>query len=103
MTDSTDAFVDTRFSTEINNRMRVPDRIMVAGDSQTRSPTFMGVNGPPEPRIRSFSKETFDMKVPDRIIVAGGDRHIGAKSTPYEMQLENSVLPPTRDHVIVVH
>ena len=35
----------------------------------------------------------------DRILVAGGEQHIAAKSTPFEMQVENAVLPPTKDQV----
>ena len=41
-----DPIRDSRFTAEISNRMRVPDRIMVAGENQTRSPTFVGINGP---------------------------------------------------------
>ena len=36
-----------------------------------------------------------------RILVAGSDRHIPSKSTPREMQLEHSVMPPTPEHVRV--
>merc|ERR1711970_1128695 len=43
----------------------------------------------------------YDMQVPDRILVAGSDRHIPSKSTPRELQLEHSVLPPTPEHVRV--
>merc|ERR1719427_2105925 len=43
------------------------------------------------------------MQVPDRILVAGRDQHINAakKSTPFEMQVENAVMPPTRLEVRV--
>jgi len=95
---------DPRFTAEISNRMRVPDRIMVAGENQTRSPTFVGVNGPSGMSSNWNQTETtqkFDMKVPDRILVAGGEQHIAAKSTPFEMQVENAVLPPTKDQVRV--
>merc|ERR1719219_2057535 len=47
------------------------------------------------------SNDKFEMQVPDRILVAGGDQHIAAKSTPFEMQVENAVLPPTRHEVRV--
>ena len=104
MTEDTESVRDPRFTAEISERMRVPDRIMVAGgETQMRSPTFVGVNGPSAPSfsgVRSTS-ESIRMNVPDRILVAGGNQHIAAKSTPFEMQVENAVLPPTRDHVSV--
>jgi hypothetical protein len=94
-----DTYRDSRFTAEINDRMRVPDRIMVAGGNHMHSPTtFVGVNGH---RGASFGRDQYasDMKVPDRILVAGGNQHIAEKSTPFEMRVENSVMPPTRDHV----
>lgn len=97
MTEEPEAFRDSRFTAEISNRMRVPDRIMVVGGNQTRSPTFVGVNGPSG--VTFGRDEKVDMKVPDRILVAGGDGHIAAKSTPFEMQVESAVLPPTRHEV----
>jgi len=45
MTEEPETIRDSRFTAEISNRMRVPDRIMVAGEAQTRSPGF-GINGP---------------------------------------------------------
>ena len=102
MTEEPDTFYDSRFAAEINNRMRVPDRIMVAGENQTRSPTFVGINGPPSSFGRERVEQKVEMLVPDRILVAGGDRHIAAKSTPFEMQVENSVMPPSRHDVIIM-
>ena len=105
MGEDIESFRDSRFTAEISERMRVPDRIMVAGgENNTKSPTFVGVNGPSAPNFGSSvptTKDSLNMKVPDRILVAGGDQHIAAKSTPFEMQVENAVLPPTRDHVSV--
>ena len=95
---------DPRFTAEISNRMRVPDRIMVAGENQTRSITFVGVNGPSgmsSPWNQTETTQKFDMKVPDRILVAGGEQHIAAKSTPFEMNVENAILPPTKNQVRV--
>ena len=109
MTEEPEAFRDSRFTAEISNRMRVPDRIMVAGvDAQTRSPAFTGVNGPTAvsfSRDRDQMNDKFEMQVPERILVAGRDQHINAakKSTPFEMQVENAVLPPTRLEVCVYH
>ena len=100
MTEEPEAFRDSRFTAEISNRMRVPDRIMVAGETQTRSPAFVGINGPTGVSYgrESQSNDKFEMQVPERILVAGRDQHInaGKKSTPFEMQVENAVLPPTR-------
>jgi len=109
MTEEPEAFRDSRFAAEISNRMRVPDRIMVAGENQNRSPAFVGVNGPPNNSVGAAAAgfggrdpdEKLDMQVPDRILVAGGDQHIAAKSTPFEMQVENTVLPPTRHDIRV--
>ena len=39
--------------------------------------------------------------MPDRILVAGDNQHVASKSTPRELQLEASVLPPTTEHVRV--
>ena len=83
--------------------MRVPDRIMVGENQSTRSPTFVGVNGPSGMNYgRDGTNQTFDMKVPDRILVVGGEQHVAAKSTPFEMQIEDKILPPTRDHVCYI-
>lgn len=92
---------DPRFTAEISTKMRVPDKIMVGENQSTRSPTFVGVNGPPGMNYGRDFHQNFDMKVPDRILVAGGEQHIAAKSTPFEMQVEDRILPPTRDHVRV--
>lgn len=104
MTEEPEAFRDSRYTAEISNKMQVPDRIMVVGGNQTRSPTFVGVNGPPGMTFgRNNEDNKFTMSVPDRILVAGGDRHIGAKGTsPFEMQVENAVIPPTRQEVNLV-
>jgi len=104
MTEEPETIRDSRFTAEISNRMRVPDRIMVAGEAQTRSPGF-GINGPTS---TSFNRDRegndrFEMQVPDRILVVGRDQHIAGKksSPPFEMQVENAVLPPTRLEVRV--
>ena len=34
-------------------------------------------------------------------MLAGSDEHVYAKSTPRELQLEKSVMPPTPEHVRV--
>ena len=101
MTEEPEAFRDSRFTAEISTRMQVPDRIMVVGENQTRSPTFVGVNGPSGPSFGRDMGDKFEMMVPDRILVAGRDQHIAGKSTPFEMQVEQAVMPapPSRNEV----
>merc|ERR1719312_175859 len=41
------------------------------------------------------------MQVPDRILLAGNNAHVAARSTPRELQLENSVVPTSPEHVRV--
>lgn len=43
----------------------------------------------------------YGMQVPDRILLNGNDQHLPSKSVAREMQLEQSVLPPTPEHVRV--
>ena len=45
--------------------------------------------------------EFFFIKANIRIMLAGSDDHVFAKSTPKELQLEKSVMPPTPEHVRV--
>jgi len=103
MTEEPEAFRDSRFTAEISTRMQVPDRIMVVGENQTRSPTFVGVNGPSGPSFGRDMGDKFEMMVPDRILVAGRDQHIAGKSTPFEMQVEQAVMPapPSRNEIRV--
>ena len=95
-----DAYADARFTAEISNRMRVPDRIQLAG----ASPAGVAASGE-RPRYNDLGMRQrdprLDMQVPDRILLAGDNSHIASKSTPRELQLENSVLPPTLEHVRV--
>ena len=39
------------------------------------------------------------MTVPDRILLAGNNAHVGARGTPRELQLENSIIPTSPEHV----
>ena len=86
-----DLYADARYTAEISNRMQVPDRIMVSGNS---SPTHSAGGGGGGGMNDFASSERYndlgmrqrdpriDMQVPDRILVAGGDNHVAAKSTP---------------------
>lgn len=67
-----DAFVtDANFKVEINQKMKVPDKISFNSD----------LNG--DNRM-SWAKDTFDMNVPERILVAGQHQHIGKNINQYD-------------------
>lgn len=64
-----DAFItDANFKVEINQKMKVPDKISFNPDT----------NG--ENRMSWAAKDTFNMNVPERILVAGQQQHIGENS-----------------------
>jgi len=87
-------YSDSAYTADISNRMQVPDRLMAHHQN--------GVED--EPRWSSETNSTFtisSMQVPDRILVAGSDQHVSSKSTPRELQLEASIVPPTPEHVRV--
>ena len=88
-----DLYADARYTAEISNRMQVPDRIMVSGNSSpTHSHPHPHPHGDHPPGTSSSERYNdlgmrqrdprIDMQVPDRILVAGGDNHVAAKSTP---------------------
>ncbi|XP_023334172.1 transport and Golgi organization protein 11 isoform X2 [Eurytemora carolleeae] len=90
-----DFYSDSAYTADISTRMRVPDRLLAHNGN--------GVNhAEDEEELRWREKGSmFNMQVPDRILVAGSDQHIHSKSTPRELQLENSVIPPSPDLVRV--
>lgn len=96
--DAYDSYTNSQFTADISKRMRVPDRLLLAGDGHN-------TNGFDERPIAKKESNTSDyhrmMTVPDRILVAGGNSHVSSKSTPRELQLENSFLPPTMEEVRV--
>ncbi len=103
-----DPLADARYTAEISNRMQVPDRIMVAGDSQKfASPSRINEtpSGDGDGRYNDLGMRQrdprLDMMVPDRIMVAGGNAHIESKGTPRELQLDAAIIPPTMDEVRV--
>ncbi|XP_060517247.1 transport and Golgi organization protein 11 [Cylas formicarius] len=75
-----DAFVtDANFKVEINEKMKVPDRISFNPE----------VNG----ETRNFwTKDSFDMHVPERILVVGQHQHIGTRAPPREIAFDNSII-----------
>jgi len=85
-------YSDSAYTADISNKMRVPDRLMAHNGHHEEDTRWKETNN-------VFSASS--MQVPDRILIAGGEQHIHGKSTPRELQLENSVMPPTPEHVRV--
>jgi len=90
-----DFYNDSAYTADISTKMRIPEHLMAHGSVNGDS----NVNHDLE--LDKTNLHLYDMQVPDRILVAGSDRHIPSKSTPRELQLEHSVLPPTPEHVRV--
>jgi len=87
----TDFYTESSYTADISTKMRVPDKLFAH-------------NGHSEDHERGKEYEHYNitnMQVPDRILVGGGNEHIPSKSTPRELQLEKSVVPPTPEHVRV--
>lgn len=62
-----DAFVsDANFKVEINQKMKVPDKISFNTD----------MNG-----VHNWQRDNINMQVPERILVAGQHQHVGKKRT----------------------
>jgi len=89
-----DFYNNSAYTADISTKMRIPEHLMahgVNGDSSVNH----------DLDLDKTNLHLYDMQVPDRILVAGSDRHIPSKSTPRELQLEHSVMPPTPEHVRV--
>jgi len=84
-------YSDSAYTADISTKMRVPDRLLLHNGHAEQEQNWGDQHG--------YSVSS--MMVPDRILVAGSDQHIPSKSTPRELQLENSVIPPTPEHVRV--
>jgi len=110
-----DAIADSKYAADISRKMQVPDRITVSGgggggskESPTRS-MMGGFRGGGGNDPSSWSNQAGVrnpesagmMQVPDRILLAGNNAHVAARSTPRELQLENSVVPTSPEHVRV--
>jgi len=89
-----DFYNDSAYTADISNKMRVPDRLTAHGAAPVR-------NGEINYTETNNTEHMYGMQVPDRILLNGNDQHFPAKSTPRELQLEHSVLPPTPEHVRV--
>ncbi|XP_051163564.1 transport and Golgi organization protein 11 [Leptopilina boulardi] len=86
-----DNFLDSNFTRDIKNRMNVPKNIQVNGDFADDE--HNGTNGTTWSQI--LANDKYEMHVPDRILVVGQEQHIGTKSLPREITLENAVLKPS--------
>lgn len=63
-----DPFItDANFKVEINQKMKVPNKISFEGHNGIKSNTWSG----PSP------SEAIDMQVPERILVVGQNQHLG--------------------------
>jgi len=88
-----DFYNDSAYTADISTKMRIPEHLMAHGST---------VNGDHhELDMNKGNTHLYGMQVPDRILVAGQEQHIPSKSTPRELQLEHSVMPPTPEHVRV--
>jgi len=88
----TDFYNDSAYTADISTKMRIPEHLMAHGS----------VNGDSHDLdMEKTNMALYDMQVPDRILLAGSEQHIPSKSTPRELQLEHSVIPPTPEHVRV--
>ncbi|XP_037951203.1 transport and Golgi organization protein 11 [Teleopsis dalmanni] len=85
-----DIYNEAKFAHEINDKMRVPKRIKATGEFSDEDLLLSNQNG----LINSWNyHDKIDMSVPDRIVVLGHNEHLETRSTPREIQLENSILP----------
>lgn len=83
-------FQNAVFTHDISEQMRVPKRIRATGDYFDDHELLSNGNG----EINSWNyHDKIEMNVPDRIVVLGQDQHLGTKSAPREIVLENSILP----------
>jgi len=90
-----DFYKDSDYTADISTKMRVPDRLTAHGGVPATSR-----NGDPH-IVEDAGGHMYGMQVPDRILLNGNDQHLPSKSVAREMQLEQSVLPPTPEHVRV--
>ena len=93
-------YEDAKFTADISSRMRVPDKIQI-GESTHNNDN----NSTSSPKVNDLGMRQrdprIDMRVPDEIMLAPGGTIQHSISLPRELQLENSVMPPTSEHVRV--
>ena len=79
--------------------MQVPDKISIGGSDKAAGDNQAGIAN--ISRVNTQEDASIKMQVPDRILVAGGNSHIAAKNLPRELQLENTVMSPSPEKVIL--
>ncbi|XP_044738206.1 transport and Golgi organization protein 11 isoform X2 [Chrysoperla carnea] len=84
---------DTMYTEDINKKMRVPKRIRVASNSDDDMANGLSGHWSNYDNNYPTPDEQFDMKVPERIIVTGSGQHVGTKTLPREIVLEDQVMP----------
>ncbi|XP_045472102.1 transport and Golgi organization protein 11 [Harmonia axyridis] len=67
------------FVTDINQKMKVPDKISFNPDSN-------GIS-----RV-DWMRDSINMQVPERILVAGHQQHVGTKAPPREITFDKSII-----------
>lgn len=88
--DINNEFSEAKFSEDIGGKMRVPKRIRANGEYSNEDLLLSNQHG----LMNSWNYNTkISMNVPERIVVVGQDQHIGTRSAPREIILENSILP----------
>jgi len=82
--------MNAKFSEEISEKMKVPKRIVMSNNHEMQVDNHEILNGNGMNSWNYYEK--LDMTVPDRIVVIGQDQHLGTKSAPREIMLDNSIL-----------
>ncbi|KAJ6635586.1 Transport and Golgi organization protein 11 [Pseudolycoriella hygida] len=91
-------FQKSHYTQDISEQMRVPKRIHATGEHYDDLEQFPFNNGGSN---HWNYQDKIDMTVPDRIVVMGQDQHLGTRSAPREIVLDNSILHPDPSHVRV--
>ena len=91
-----DAIDNTKIVILTYTKLQVPDKISIGGSEKAAGDNQANIS-----RVNTQEDASLKMQVPDRILVAGGNSHIAAKNLPRELQLENTVLTPSPEKVIL--
>lgn len=85
-------FQKSHYMQDISEQMRVPKRIRATGGEYFDDMDHLaGHNGGSN---HWNYQDKIDMTVPDRIVVMGQDQHMGTRSAPREITLDNSIINP---------
>ncbi|XP_031625877.1 transport and Golgi organization protein 11 [Contarinia nasturtii] len=90
-------FQKSHYTQDISEQMRVPKRIRATGEFSDDFDIPMG-NG----TSHWAYHDKIDMTVPDRIMVIGQEQHLGTRTAPREIMLDNTILQPHDDHPVRV-